>query len=505
MKNSMFWKLIAATPLFCFESANMLHRWKTCSYRRFCTLFLFCTAALIASSAQNSTNLVNFKGPNGGHPLGLTQGFDGNLYGTTIFGGAHSQAGTVFKMSTAGKLKTLYNFCSVRRAGQCDDGDEPLAGLTLATDGSFYGSNTAGGPFGANLGTLFSIAEDGQLTTLFSFPGFPNGWDPYGMMHGANGNFFGITYYGGPNCSIELGCGTFYKTTPDGSLTTLYNFCSRSNCTDGRNPYATPLQAINGNFYGTTVSGGSGCCGTIYEMTPAGILRTLHSFNGSDGVQPTNLIQGRDGNFYGTTLLGGSNNFGTIFKITPKGVLTKLYDFCMQTGCLDGSGPASLLQGTDGNFYGTATDGGANDSGTLFEITPSGALTVLYNFCSQANCSDGVSPAAIMQATDGNLYGTTTGGVISAPGGTIFRFSTGLGAFVALVRDSGKVGQTSGILGQGLTGATGVSLNGTPVSFTIMSDTYIQATVPTGATSGYVTVTTPGGTLKSNAPFRVIP
>lgn len=481
--------------LLCFEVGG----WK-----QFCAAFLFSAATVTVSSAQLTT-LADFKGPNGSNPSTLTKGFDGALYGTTIFGGDHPLVGTVFKLTTTGTLKTLHSFCSVRVAGRCDDGYGPLAGLTLATNGSLYGSNTNGGSNG-NFGTLFAITESGELTTLFAFSGFPtNGWDPRGLVRAANGNFFGVTYYGGTNCASQLGCGTFYETTPKGALTTLYSFCSQSNCTDGSNPSATPVQAANGNFYGTTVSGGSGCCGTIYEITPSGILTTLHSFHGPDGVQPTTLIQGKDGNLYGTTSLGGSNNFGTIFKITPKGVLTTLHDFCTQTGCPDGSGPAWLLQASDGNFYGVATDGGANDFGTLFEITPEGNLTTLYNFCSQSNCSDGRSPGGLVQATDGNFYGTTKGGGTSSDAGTAFRFSTGLGPFVALVRDAGKVGQRSGILGQGLRGTTAVFLNGTPVTFSVVSDTYLQATIPSGATSGYFTVTTPSATLTSNVIFRVVP
>ena len=484
-------------------TVRTLARFELIGYRQFCAVFLFCAAAAITSSAQLTT-LVDFKGPNGGNPSNLTQGFDGNLYGTTVFGGPHKLAGTIFKVTTAGKLTTIHDFCSVVHAGQCDDGYNPLVGLTLATDGSLYGSTADGGSNG-NYGTLFSITEHGQLSTLFNFSGYPNGWDPFGLVHAANGNFFGVTYYGGTNCASQLGCGTFYETTPEGALTTLYSFCSQASCADGSNPYATPVQAANGNFYGTTVSLGAGCCGTIYKITPSGILTTLHSFNGPDGVSAQRLIQGADGNFYGTTLLGGSNSFGTIFKITPNGVFTTLHNFCTQTGCPDGSGPMWLLQASDGNFYGVASDGGTNDGGTLFEMTPAGTLTTLYNFCSQPNCSDGIFPVGIVQYTDGNFYGTTAEGGVISGAGTIFRFSTGLGAFVALVRPSGAVGQSSGILGQGLTGTTAVFLNGTPLSFSVVSDTYIQATVPAGATSGYVTVDTPSGTLTSNTIFHVIP
>ena len=151
----------------------------------------------------------------------------------------------------------------------------------------------------------------------------------------------------------------------------------------------------------------------------------------------------------------------------------------------------------------------ANNAGTIFKITPQGVLTTLYTFCSQPNCTDGANPGtALMQSTDGNFYGTTFSGGqggLSGEMGTIFRLSTGLGPFVKLVRSAGKVGQSGGILGQGFTGTTGVFLNGTPANFTVVSDTYIQATVPAGGTSGFVTVDTPGGVLTSNVPFHVIP
>jgi uncharacterized repeat protein (TIGR03803 family) len=195
-----------------------------------------------------------------------------------------------------------------------------------------------------------------------------------------------------------------------------------------------------------------------------------------------------------------SDGCGTIFEMSPKGKFTTLYNFCSQTNCADGANPVeSLILGTDGNIYGTTTRGGNSDGfGTIFEISRQGVLTTLYEFCSQPNCADGAgSQAALIQGTDGNFYGTT--------GGTVFRFSMGLGPFVRLLWNSGKVGQTEGIMGQGFKGTTGVFLNGTPASFTVVSDTIIRATIPAGATTGYITVQTPGGTLKSNMPFRVVP
>ena len=232
-------------------------------------------------------------------------------------------------------------------------------------------------------------------------------------------------------------------------------------------------------------------------------------------------MQGSDGNFYGTTVLGDTSSYsGTIFKITPSGVLTTLYQFCSKTNCTDGDAPdGTLVEGTDGNFYGTTQGGGRpgcvnaatgiTGCGTIFRITPAGKLTTLYAVCPQKNCPDGAQPqAGLFQATDGNFYGTANyGGVhdcIVMTCGTFYRLSVGLGPFVSLPQPFGKLGQSVQILGQGLTGTTNVSFNGTSASFTIVSDTFLQAVVPTGATTGRVQVTMSSGTLKSNVLFHVL-
>ncbi len=276
-------------------------------------------------------------------------------------------------------------------------------------------------------------------------------------------------------------------TRSDGLFTTLYNFDKA----DGY-PYAGLVLGTDGNFYGTT-SGN-----TIFRITPQGELTVLYTFclqpGCPDGEAPlAGLVRGKDGNFYGTTTEGGTDNGGTVFKITPAGQLTTLYEFgyfAFASG--------TLIHATDGNLYGTTSRGG---DGTIFQITPDGSLTTLYEF----NGSDGAYPAGgLLQDTNGIFYGTTSeGGKFNA--GTVFSLSIGLSPFVSFVRDPARVGQRFGILGQGLTGTTAVSLNGTSASFTVKSDTFILANVPSGATTGYVTVTTPGGTLTSNKPFVVIP
>jgi uncharacterized repeat protein (TIGR03803 family) len=485
---------------------------------------LFCVATTIAASSQNFKTLVDFDSANGAGPdSSLVQGLDGNLYGTTTFGGAVGP-GIIFKMTRAGALTTLYSFCP--QAG-CFDGASPVAGLVQATDHTFYGVTSAGGS--NSDGTVFRITKEGTLTTLHSFDYF-DGIRPLGaLVQGASGDLYGTTVEGGTGsaCGGYQNCGTTFKITPEGVLTPLAVFCSQTSCPIGADPYAGLVQATDWWFYGTTYSGGinQSCngpgCGTVFKMTPAGSLTVLHSFNFTDGANPLGgLVQASDGNFYGTTQYGGIYGAGTVFRITPLGALTTLYSFCAQTGCTDGSYPFSgLIQATDGNLYGTTYQGGSlicGDShgcGTVFRITLGGTLTTLHSFA--AYPTDGSYPyGALFQATNGVVYGTTFAGgayndcaiLTGQVGcGTVFSLSTGLSPFVAFVRNSGKVGQTTEILGQGLKGTTAVSFNGTPASFTIGTETFLTATVPAGATTGFVTVTTSGGTLKSNVPFRVRP
>jgi uncharacterized repeat protein (TIGR03803 family) len=267
----------------------------------------------------------------------------------------------------------------------------------------------------------------------------------------------GTTYLGG-----EHAHGTVFKITLSGMLTTLYSFCSIGNCTDGAGTYGALVRGTDGDFYGTTVGGGAyGFFGTVFKMTPTGTLTTLHSFCSqafpcADGQGPAaGLVQASNGDFYGTTTDGGANNAGTVFKITPTGTLTTLHSFCSQSGCTDGSLPYGLVQATDGDLYGITTDGGANSDGTVFKITPSGTLTTLYSFCSQSGCTDGEGPSAgLIQATDGDFYGTTFLGGASNSScqfgtcGTVFKITPG-GALTTLhTFDSSDGANPQGVLVQ---------------------------------------------------------
>src|SRR5215831_5925516 len=269
---------------------------------------------------------------------------------------------------------------------------------------------------------FFEVTPSGKLTTLYSFcatSSCPEGILPNGLVQAANGNFYGTTETGGAN-----GYGTVFMITPAGKLTVLH---SLDYAHDGANPVARLLHASNGNFYGTAANGGgnNNCiveCGTVFEITPTGTFRTVYSFcpvaSCADGATPESpLTQGSDGNLYGTTVQGGAHSEGAVFRLTLDGQITTLYSFCSILGahnaCLDGDFPgAGLIEGTDGNFYGTTESGGDLNGGTVFQLTPGGVLTVLHTFCPQSSCKDGSRPASeLIQAPNGNFYGTTeTGG-----------------------------------------------------------------------------------------------
>lgn len=490
-----------------------------------CALFVFCAATAVGSATTSFTDLVNFNPANGANPYSaLVQGTDGNFYGTTAKDGAYGDYGTVFKVTAGGTRTTLYSFCS--QAG-CPDGYSPQTGLTQGTDGNFYGTAQLGGT--KNGGTVFKITPEGKVTALYKFCSLAkcaDGSGPYGpLVQIADGDFYGTTYQGGTHSA-----GTVFKLTPEGKLTTLHAFCSLASCKDGESPTHGLLLGTDGNFYGTTDEGGTHSGGTVFRITPTGTLTTIHNFcaktNCADGSYPyAGVVQGSNGNLYGTTTFGGSHGVGSVFTMTLQGgEFTILYNFCIKTACADGQEPyAGLVEGTDGNFYGATVEGGKglkgaaeplfspeNESGTygtIFKITPKGVLTTVYDFCSKSECADGSFPyAELVQGTNGKFYGTTSvGGNLSCSEGcgTVYRMADGLAPFVVTQPSSGDVGGTVIILGSDLTGATSVTFNGTAAEFTVVSESEIKAKVPTGATAGKVEVKTPGHALVSNTLFRV--
>ena len=278
------------------------------------------------------------------------------------------------------------------------DAAAPVAALIQATDGNFYGTTLLGGASGQ--GTVFKMTPAGTVTVLHVFAGGTDGAQPAAaLIQATDGNFYGTTESGGAS-----GKGTVFRMTPSGTVTVLHAF---SGGADGSLPVAPLIQATDGNFYGTASAGGASGNGTVFKMTPSGTVTVLYAFTGgADGGKPeAPLIQATDGNFYGTT------DGGTVFRMTPSGTLTTLSSI--------GGNPNGLVQATDGNFYGTTRNGGG--LGTVYRMTSSGTVTLLHSF---TRGGAGITPnAALIQATDGNLYGTTSQTDIGVPGGTVFQMT----------------------------------------------------------------------------------
>jgi uncharacterized repeat protein (TIGR03803 family) len=387
--------------------------------------------------AQSATLLtLDFYGPPGGSSFvdPLVVGGPAGFYGVDY-------QSVVFSMSAQGAIAPIYSLSN----------GNPVGPLVLANDGNLYGTTAADVASGLTtvfrvtpagvMTVLYSYNIQNPNTPCT--PGFPAGGEPWPypmvpLIQGSDGNLYGTGADVGP-CT-----GTVFKLTLDGELTVLYEFSGP----DGTNPWSALVEGSDGNFYGTTLEGGANNLGTVFKITPAGVLTTLHAFAGDggaggatsvvDGSAPmAALLQGSDGNFYGTTASGGANNAGTIFSITPAGAFSLLYSFSGQPP--DGAYPNGLTRGSDGNFYGT-TEGGriyggmslcgipgstcppSSSRGTVFMITPGGTFTTLYEFSGP----DGQWPLApLVQGADGNFYGTTSAGGASNDG-TVFKVSTGL-------------------------------------------------------------------------------
>ena len=285
---------------------------------------------------------------------GLIQAKDGNLYGTTNRGGSHN-AGIVYRITTSGTMKTLHDL------DYEPDGALPYAALVQGTNGALYGTASDGG---ASEGSAFEVTSFGQYTAIYEF-GTEGGFPVAGLVQASNGNFYGVAANGG-----FYSCGTLFEMTPSGGFTLLHTFTGG----DGCYPVATLVQGTDGNLYGVASAGGARNgfnAGTFFNITPNGTFNLLHVFDKTDGAGPTGaLIQAIDGNFYGTTQVGGAYNQGTIFKVTPTGTVTTLYSFCPQTHCNDGANPyAGLILGTDGVSYGTTFNGGGGNHGTVFSLS----------------------------------------------------------------------------------------------------------------------------------------
>lgn len=390
----------------------------TSRLRTSATLFATFVIALYCgtlASAQTFTLLHSFasSSDDGQNPLGnIALDAKGNIYGITEAGGIGY--GSVFKISADGTETILDTPC-------CYDGQGLYGGLIRDTEGNLYTVSEEGGTEG--YGAVIKVSGNGTATVLYNFNGQNGNYSLAPPWRDSAGNLYGTTSYGGSIESVCDGeCGLIFKLTPSGEETVLHNFVGK----DGYRPYSGVIEDAEGNFYGTTESGGAAGYGVVYQLTPAGKLNVLHSFTGgSDGSFAfAGLVQDRQGNLYGAASSGGSKGDGTIFKITKAGKFSVIYTF---TAGADGSEPsATLLLDSKGNLYGEASFGGDDTCfppvgcGTVFELSPAGQLTVLHTFEGQA---DGFVPSGVLvRDSAGNLYGTAwVGGPIG--NGTVFKLT----------------------------------------------------------------------------------
>jgi uncharacterized repeat protein (TIGR03803 family) len=302
-----------------------------------------------------------------------------------------------------------------------NDGSVPQAGVVADDFGNLYGTTAVGGGGadcdngGFGCGAVFEIAAGGGETVLHAFAGGCDGALPFGgLVRDRKGNFYGTTGAGGA-CNSDIGNGTVFKLSPDGTETVLYAFLGAS---DGSSPSGNLARDKKGNLFGATEAGGdmAGCggagCGVVFEVTPEGRESVLYAFQGgSDGAFPEGGVIADDaGNLYGTTRQGGifacingSSGCGVVFKVTPDGTETVLYAF--QNG-VDGNVPApGLIADGSGNFYGATSGGGTGNQGTVFQVSSGGTETVLHSF--QGGSDGGDPEAGVILDKSGNLYGTT--------------------------------------------------------------------------------------------------
>ncbi len=438
------------------------------SLAKLCALIALALLTL-GTQAQIITNLANFHKGNGSLPEGvLVQGRNGNLYGTTLWGGKYND-GTIFTITTGGRLNTIYSF-------DYSDGYEPTT-LVLDKYGDFYGIAMLGGPAGN--GSIFKITPNGNFSLVYGFQEIGSG-SPTSLVLGPDENFYG-TYW------VE-GSTRFFRLTAAGAFSTLA--CSIQDA-------SISTLGADGNFYGSTQDSGTNQDGSIFQLRPDGACTTLHSFDGTDGTGPGALASDNNGNFYGATYQGGTGLQiqGTFFRITANGDFTVLYSFTFEEQPI-GDG---LTYGSDGNLYGATVWGGYYGGGIPFNVSASGKYTQLGNFGGDVY----YALPQMTQHTNGVFYGTSREGGKQG-NGNVFSLDNSLSPFLGFVIGFSHPGNNTQFIGQNFTGTTAVSFNGVPASsFKVISDTYMTAVVPPGATTGLVTVTTPTGPLTSKLNFVV--
>lgn len=411
----------------------------------------------------------------------LAFGPDQKFYGTTTAGGAYSN-GIVYQMALNGTYQIAHEF----NGQNLLEGSMPQSGLVVAPSGLLYGTTSGGGTYSE--GTVYSISTAFDFTPIFDFGEAAGSNVPSNLVYGTDGNLYGTTLYGG-----QYNDGAVIRMAPDGSdETVLHSF----NGTDGENPNAGLIQASDGNFYGTARTNTAGF-GNVFEYSPTTGFSIVHAFKGSDGSQPSGgVIEGFDGTLYGMTSSGGSD-YGVIYKVAKTGGSTfhDMDDFDYTTR---GATPyGSLVQGSTGTLYGTAYQGGPNAGGTIFQVGTGGGNSFFVLNSLPVTGSTGASPkGSLVEGIDGNIYGTTSVGGVTPTSeagadimGSVFRVQIHSPIINSFSPTSAAPGASITINGSNFAGVTSVSFNGTAATPTSFTATTITVKVPTGATTGQVQVT----------------
>jgi uncharacterized repeat protein (TIGR03803 family) len=448
---------------------------------------LVASAALMATaltSAQTFTDLaaINCSTDGCGNQQGapLAQGRDGNLYGQSYSGGTDDD-GAVWGVTPSGSISALWSFTEMSSKNIASGGP------TLGLDGNFYGVTGYGGA--NNVGFIYKITPGGVLTDVHDFNvNVDTGINYLPLVLGSDGNFYSFGAYNP----------VWYKFTTAGKFSVVAKTAPT---------FPQPLiLASNGTLYGVSYSGGTANDGYVFSVTTAGKIKTIYNFSGTEGQNPVGaLVQGSDGYLYGVTQQTSSSaSTGTIYKISTAGKFTLLSTFPTD-GSFGANIEGGLVAATDGNFYGNTTTGGTNNTGTVFKMTPSGTLTVLHDF-SKACGDPGNAWLPLTARTDGTLYGLQTNGC-GSDGGEIYTLSdTTFKPFIIVQNYSAKSGGTIDILGNGFIGATAVDFGSIPAtSFNVVSSTFMTAVVSPDAITGTVSVTTPSGKISSLRTVPILP
>jgi uncharacterized repeat protein (TIGR03803 family) len=446
------------------------------------------------------TDIYDFDGTHGEFPQGgISLGFDGNFYGTAYFGGTGT-AGVIFKLTPSGTYSVLYNFTNG------SDGGYPRTPPVQAPDGNLYGVTGSSSPNQV----LYKITPSGTFTVMATVAS--QSYSP--LLVGTDGNLYGMTEYGG---TYNRGTAFQYSLAKK-KLKIIHNF---NPTPEGGAPFGPLLQGVDGKLYGTTSGGGSGSGGTLFQMSTAGKIVVLVNFsttNEANGATPfSGVVQGSDGFLYGVASVGGANGLGTLFKVSTTGAnFTVLHSFATA----DGDTPLSTpLLHTNGKIYGLTSHGGSHTVYGVFYsfdngLKPFTEQFVFYSgkvndkvtllgqgFSNATGVKFGSGAGSFVASTDAYmtatvLAGATTGPItVLEPAGNLVTPQTY--KIIPTISDfnpkSGPVGTQVTITGMSLKQTSTVTFNGVKATFTVMSDTQVIATVPTGATTGKLALKTKGG------------